>query len=188
MKQPVSNWQKETVAIICADEMSTLETIALRGLLEYLGYVVQVYWIGTKEQLLDIFAGKIATPKTIVLSAHGTEGKLYVLTDESIPIANLHVHLPEKNVISLGCCLGTDEFGQRFMEGKCKTYIAPAGWPEGNDSLVFTVLYFWSLIRGMSHTESWNYAKSQIPEGSEFSFFEKTAEGFTKNGTRIPAP
>lgn len=155
-----------TVTIICSDEASTLETVAFRSVLEYLGFTVSVHWVGNKKDFLDLVQGKKETDDLIVISSHGEEGKFFMPTDESVFFNELKVNLPNKTVLSVGCDTGTAK--DEFIKGKCKAYIAPADYPEGNDTMMFVVKFFWMLAQKKSVQEAFESASADMPEGSEF--------------------
>lgn len=157
----------KNISIICADEASTLETVAFRSVLEYLGFTVSVRWIGNKKDFLDLLQGKKETDDLIVISSHGEEGKFFMPTDESVLFSELGVNLPGKTVLSVGCDTGGAK--EEFMKGKCKAYIAPTDYPEGNDAMMFVVKFFWVLAQKKNIQEAFESASADMPEGSEFT-------------------
>lgn len=166
----MSENNSRNVTIVCADEASTLETVAFRSVMEYLGFTVSALWIGNKKDFLDFLQGKKETDDLIVISSHGEEGKFFMPTDESVPFSALNVHLPHKTVLSVGCDTGGAK--DEFMQGKCKEYIAPTGYPEGNDSMMFVVKFFWMLAQKKSVQEAFESASADMPEGSEFTLVQ----------------
>ena len=160
------------ISIVCLDEMSGLETIALRGMLEYFGFLVSVHWIGNKAAFEDVLSGKTQTEEIMVLSSHGADGKFYLPTDEEIGVEDLKVQLPGKIVISAGCDTGSEAFAKKFLNGGCSLYIAPKGYPEGNDALVFMTHLFWALAKDQAIPTAYGAAQKLMPEGSEFALFE----------------
>jgi hypothetical protein len=103
------------VTLICADEASDLETIALRGMLEYFNFVVSTHWIGNKKQFLELLNGDQPTDDIVVIVAHGDEGTFFMPTDESVSFEELQVKLPKKMIISTGCATGGA--ANEFMKG-----------------------------------------------------------------------
>ena len=162
----MSDQLSKNVTIICADESSTMETFALRSVLAYLGFTVSVRWIGTKKEFLDLLQGKKETDNLIVISSHGEKGKFFMPTNENILFSELHVNLPGKTVLSVGC--DTGEAKDEFLKGKCRQYIAPMDYPEGNDAMMFTVKFFWLIAQNKSIQQAFDSALADMPEGSEF--------------------
>lgn len=162
----MSDHQFKSVSIICADEASTLETVAFRSVLEYLGFTVSVHWIGNKTDFLEVLQSKKETEDLLVISSHGEEGKFFMPTDESVLFSELNVNLPGKTVLSVGC--DTSGAKDEFMKGKCKAYIAPTDYPEGNDAMMFVVKFFWMIAQKKSVQEAYESASSDMPKGSEF--------------------
>lgn len=161
------------VTVICADEASTLETVAYRSVLEYLGFKVTIHWIGNKKDFLDLLQGKNEMDDLVVISSHGEEGKFFMPTDESVLFEELKVHLPGKAVLSVGC--DTGGAADEFMEGKCKEYIAPSDYPEGNDAMMFVVKFFWMLAQDKTVQEAFDAASADMPKGSEFTLSQNPA-------------
>jgi hypothetical protein len=63
---------------------SDLEAIALRIILEYFNYRVEIHWIGSRPQFLEVLKGNIPTFHYIVLSCHGDATGILVPEQESI--------------------------------------------------------------------------------------------------------
>ncbi len=166
----MSEHHPQNVTIICSDEASTLETVAFRSVLEYLGFTVSVHWIGNKKDFLHLLQGKKETDDLIVISSHGEEGKFFMPTDESVLFTELNVHLPGKTVLSVGCDTGGAK--DEFMKGKCKEYIAPADYPEGNDAMMFVVKFFWMLAQKKNIQDAYESASADMPKGSEFTLVQ----------------
>ncbi len=162
------------ISIVCLDESSGLETIALRSTLEYFGFIVSVHWIGNKEAFENILSGKTPTEEIIVLSSHGAEGKFFLSTGEEITVNDLKITLPGKTIVSAGCDTGSEDFSKKFLDGGCKFYIAPKGYPEGNDALVFLTHLFWSIAKNTAIQIAFADAEKLMPEGSEFVLFENS--------------
>lgn len=163
----------KSVTIICSDEASTLETVAFRSVLEYLGFTVFVRWIGNKKDFLSILQGKESTEDLIVISSHGEEGKFFMPTDESVLFTELNVNLPGKTVLSVGCDTGGAK--DEFLKGKCKEYIAPTDYPEGNDAMMFVIKFFWMLAQKKTVKEAFESASADMPKGSEFMLVQNPA-------------
>jgi hypothetical protein len=159
-----------SITLICADEASTLETVALRGALEYFGYVVSAHWVGNKQSLLDLLQTD-ETNDFVVICAHGKGGAFFVPNDESVRSEELSVRLPNSIVLSMAC--ETAAAASRFLDGGCSMYIAPEGYPEGNDALYFALSFFWRIAQGNDARQAFEDAAKQMPNGSEFVLSKK---------------
>jgi len=126
---------------------SDLEAIALRSILEYFNYRVEIHWIGSRPQFLEVLQGNIPTFHYIVLSCHGDETGILVPGQESVSSENLSqsVKLPGKIVLGLGCLTGTKPIANAFLKGGCEAYIAPTDFIEGNAALLFAIHLFYFL-------------------------------------------
>ena len=173
------------VAIVCVSETSTLESVALRGMLEYFGYTPFVHWIGSVEQFKDVLAGKMDLPEMIVLSCHGTEQGFYGTDNVVIPLEDIAVRLPGKNVLSLGCVTGLEPFAKKFISGGANRYIAPSCYPEGNSSLMFATMFFWKFQLTKDAEQSWKEASSILTDTEDaFHLYRKIKSGMSVDGIR----
>ena len=175
----------KAVSIICASETSTLETVALRGVLEYFGYTSSVHWVGSVEQFKDILAGKTKLSAMVVLSCHGTK-KGFLGTDNTvIPLQDIPVRLAGKKILSLGCVTGMQQFAKKFISGGVKQYIAPPAYPEGNSALMFASMFFWQLQRTKNTTKSWQEASAILKDTEDrFHSYQKIKNGMSVDGDR----
>lgn len=164
--------KNKQVTLVCGDENSCLETIAFRGVLEYLGFVVSTHWIGNKEQFLSLLEGHTNTDDILLLSCHGDEEGFHIPTDEIVSYDEIKVNLPKKIVVSVGC--ETRKASDYFMKGNCNAYIAPKNSPEGNDSLLFVVKLFWLVSQGKTFSDAFSEAQSDMPKESEFLLCQKS--------------
>lgn len=154
------------VTLICTDEASALETVALRGVLEYFSLVVSTHWIGNKKQFTDLLGGVQSVDDFVVIASHGDNGIFLLPTEESVRFDELHVHLPGRTVISTGCSTG--DAAERFMHGECAAYIAPSGYPEGKDAVHFVTTFFWHFLKNGQTNDAFAGAAQLMPKGSEF--------------------
>src|SRR3989344_6517547 len=126
MNSNKQNKETKNISLICLEERSTLETVALRGALEYLGYIVSTHFVGSKKIFLELLSGKISISDNVILSSHGYK-KGFLLSNEKVIKPDefkKQIKWKDKNVLSLGCCTGTKEFRDVFINGGVKTYIA----------------------------------------------------------------
>lgn len=73
-------------------------------------------------------------------------------------------------VVSLACATGTSSMAAAWLDGGASAYIAPTGYPEASDALVFATLLFWMLI---SHRASLSEAmKSASGAGGTTTMFK----------------
>lgn len=176
MEPKKQNIKKNNISLICLEERSTLESVALRGALEYLGYVVSTHWIGSKESFLKLLSGEVPLDNTIIISGHGYK-KGFLLSDEKIIKPEEfkdQIKWEDNDVVSLGCCTGTKEFADAFMKGGIKTYIAPNDYPDGNATLTFAIYLFFLLKKGDSVSAALEKARQLDKELDSFKLYEKT--------------
>lgn len=160
------------VSIICVNENSTLETIALRGALEYFGYTPTVHWLGSIDHFKEIVSGKVALNPIVILSCHGSEEGFYGTDNATIPLNDLDISLKDKIVLSLGCVTGSEKFGKAFLRGGSSVYIAPPSYPEGNSSLVFAIIFLWKLQLMADAKKSWKDASALLTEkDDQFKYY-----------------
>jgi hypothetical protein len=126
------------------------ESTALRGVLEYFGYRVDMHLIGSRKEFIEILKGSIRTEQLIVLCCHGDNDGI-VMGDEK-PVTPLDISqsigLNSKSILNLGCSTGSKEFIDAFRKNaKCEAYIAPTGYPFGNTALLFAVHTLYACIQ-----------------------------------------
>lgn len=163
------------ISIICLNENSTLETIALRGALEYFGYVPNVHWLGSIDQFKEIVSGKVELADVVVFSAHGCEEGFYGTDNAVIALKDMKIQLKDKIVLSLGCVTGSQPFATEFVKGGVAFYIAPPSYPEGNSSLIFALAFLWKLQLTNNARLSWKEASVLLTdEDDKFKIFSQT--------------
>lgn len=168
--------KKDNISLICLEERSTLESVALRGALEYLGYVVSTHWIGSKESFLKLLSGEVLIDNTVIISGHGYKNG-FLLSDENIIKPEEfkgQIKWRDKDVVSLGCCTGTKEFVDTFLNGGVKIYIAPDDYPDGNATLTFAIYLFFLIKKGDSVSAALKKAKQLDKELDSFKLYENT--------------
>jgi len=175
----------KNISIICANENSTFETIALRSALEYFGYVPTVHWIGSVEQFTELITGKTSLAELVVLSCHGTAEGFHGTDNVVIPLNKLTVNLPDATVLSLGCATGTEAFAKVFINGGVKNYIAPPSYPEGNSALMFALMFLWQLHEKGDLTKAWKEAVAILKDSDDqFHFYQKSKNKILVDGSR----
>lgn len=131
-----------------------MEALVLRGVLEYFNYRVEVHWVGSRKQFLEIMRGNVPTFHYVVLECHGDDDGIVVPFERPIPAAELKglVNLPGRVVVNLGCASGTDAFAEAFLGGGCEAYIGPDDFPIANSALMFAIhlLYYLAMERPLA--------------------------------------
>ncbi len=176
----------KNISIICVNEHAALETVALRGVLEYIGYVPSVHWVGSVCQFTSLLTeGKKRLSDWIVLSAHGCKEGFYGTGNEVVPLKGLTIKLPKAHVLSLGCMTGSEPFAKAFLKGGVENYIAPSSYPEGNSALIFALLLLWRIHEGNDVTSAWKQASSLLMDADDrFHLFQKTKSGMSVDGRK----
>ena len=175
----------KNISIICANENSTFETVALRSALEYFGYVSSVYWVGSVEQFKELLVNKTPLAELVVLSCHGTAEGFHSTDNVVIPLNKLIVNLPNKTILSLGCATGTEAFAKVFINGGVKNYIAPPSYPEGNSALMFALMFLWQFHEKDDLTKAWQEAAAILKDSEDqFNFYQKSKNKILVDGSR----
>lgn len=168
--------EKTPISIVVL-ENSDLESTALRSVLEYFGYRVDIHWVGSRKEFVEILKGNIPTQDFIILSCHGDEQEgIYTLPEEK-PISASEIKetakLVGKTILSLGCETGTKELAEAFLNSGCKTYIAPSGAPFGNTALLFAIHLCYEMRQNKkSFKEAMEAAKNFNSDSRMFALFE----------------
>jgi hypothetical protein len=170
--------------LFIADE---LEALALRGVLEYWGVRVNIHFVATANQLIQVLDGSLSLAETIILMCHGVEAGLYLpeLAPEfaaqqryqrAISAANFRefLRLPDKVVINTGCSLGTPDYAAAFLEGGCRVYIGADGDPEGNAALFYALhLFYAHYCQGQPLTDAHAAASRHDPDTGMFKLYRR---------------
>lgn len=152
---------------------SDLEAVALRSILEYFNYRVEIHWIGSRPQFLEVLKGNIPTNHYFVLSCHGDEKGIIVPDQEPVSTEDLSkiVQLPGRIVVNLGCLTGTEPITKAFLEGGCEAYIAPVNFIEGNAALLFAIHLFYFLAAKRTLSEAVQEACKHDDQCALFKLF-----------------
>lgn len=134
--------EKRTVTIVDVDD--TLESAALRAVLENLNYRVTVHWTGSRKELLKIVGGEIETDEMVIVSCHGKPDGIQVPDEAPLSPEELGAsgRLDGKTVISTGCVTGTPAFAEAFKKAGADHYVAPVDYPDGSAALAFVTNLF----------------------------------------------
>jgi hypothetical protein len=134
-----------------------LEAMALRAVLERFNFRVEVHWVGSRKEMLEILSGRIETSKHVIISCHGAEKGINVPEEKPISPSEIQkmANLKGKIVVNLGCLTGKKEYAQAFLEqGKVVAYIAPTDHVHGNSALMFAIRLFYELGKKKSLQEA----------------------------------
>lgn len=175
----------QRISIVCASESSCLETISLRGALEYFGYIPLVHWLGNSKQLKDVLEGKIQLEEIILLSCHGCEKGFYAYENKLLSLDDVSVKLKNKTVLSTGCVTGKEHFAQSFLRGGVRYYIAPPDYPEGNSSMIFSLMFLWKLQLNGDVLSAWREASAILTDPNDhFRFYQRRGKRMLVDGNR----
>jgi hypothetical protein len=172
---------------------SDIEAVGMRALLEMLGCVVVVHWIGTPKDFLRVLGQGDAAPRYLLIAGHGDHELGYyfgeyaefidttTLREQHMPAEVIApvVNLPGCTVVSSACGAGVEAMGRAFTRnGRINAYIGCRDYPHGNDMPVFLVNFFFNVLRKkLSDHEAWQKAMlaTDQPTIYQMSFFH--AEG-----------
>lgn len=163
---------------------NTLECQALRASLEWWGIRVNMYWIGSANDIIQwnaslqsryIFWGCHGTAEGICLpeiapELETTQAFSRFLTPKDI---QLHLQFPSESILlSNGCGTGTQALATAFLSAGVGSYLAPHSYIEGNASLLFSsCFYYFLLCKGLSVEGAYQKAKSLDEETEDFHLF-----------------
>lgn len=147
------------------------EAQALRAVLEGFNYRVDLLWIGSKAEFIEMLKGKIYTHPILVLSCHGVKEGIYVPNEPPISPKDIaeNAHVENKLIMNLGCEGWRKSYCEAFLkDGKAKTYIAAEGYPEGKSALMFAIRFFYELAMKKDLGQSFEKATSLDKETELF--------------------
>lgn len=165
------------------------EAEAMRALLEVLGCVVTVHWIGTPADFLKVLSQGETAPRYLLIAGHGDDENGYyfgeyasfidtsMLREQHMPAEIIApvVNLPGCTVVSSACWGGIEAMGRAFTNtGKINAYIGCRVAPHGDSMCAFLVNFFYNVIRKkLSDHEAWQKAviATDQPAISQISFF-----------------
>jgi hypothetical protein len=159
------------------------QTFALRSVLECYGITVRLHPIATAAQLVALLDGSTSLSQHIVVMCHGCESGIAlpelapeveaaqpyqkVLTPENL---QQFLRLSDKVVLNTGCTTGDAPFAKAFLGAGCRSYIGPAGYPDGDAALFYALHFFYELYsRGRILSEAHNLACSHNDETGLFT-------------------
>ena len=170
--------------LILNGEGTGLESLAIRSVLEYFGYIVIMYNIGRPQDYFDVFSGKQNfNYDYLIIVCHGDNGKIIIpILGENVYYSNECrnnigyeelqglVKINDKTVICTGCTTGAGELYKEFNRNN-NTFVAPTDYIEANGSLLFIVNLFYHLSNGSSFKDSFAIASAIDNETKLYNFY-----------------
>lgn len=168
---------KETISIIALDR-SDLEVIMLRSVLEYFNYRVEVHWVGSRREFLEILRGGVQTFQYIILAGHGggSDAEAFLFDFErAVTLDDLRqtVHLPGKTVLSTCCSTGRPVVAEAFLNGGCDAYIAATEDVDANAAAMFTIHLFYFFHQKRALSEAVEESRKHDAECALFTLYVK---------------
>ena len=164
--------RKETISLIAIGD--PLEATALRSVLERFNYRVEVHWVGSRKEVLEILRGTVETFPYLILSCHGDErGGILVPDEPVITTADNEINLPDHIVLNLGCGTGQEDDASRYLTGGCRAYIAPTLAIESSSALLFTIHLFYFLKQQYSLADTVRLSRGHDAECELFQLWER---------------
>lgn len=128
---------------------------ALRSGLEALNARVNRYPLGQEQHWVDVLQ-RPDLAANIVINAHGDQHGI-IMPELAADLRQQQPFLapigPEQIrdsgpvdaglVLALACMSGRAEMGAAWLEIGARNYIAPDGYPEAADALIFALIFFW---------------------------------------------
>jgi len=153
---------KPTATIIAYD---SLDAHTYRLCLEACNYHTEVIWVGSHEELKQIFNNSSTTKDIIVIDAHGDPNIGFVAdSEENFTFADISAAtgLQNKKIISTACYSGTSHFLDSFKQAGVETYVAPINAVSTPASIIFLTRLFYHLNKSAFYPEvattNWNGA------------------------------
>ncbi len=151
--------------------------VALRAVLDSFNYLVEMHWVGSRKQLVEILAGRIPTHRYVVIDCHGDPDGLVIPEEPMLTPSELNevVNLPKKTVVAHACYGGREEFAQAFLQGSCEAYVGPVDAVAGNSALLFVIHLFYLLSIGqrLPLEQAVEKARGYDTQGELFQLYTK---------------
>lgn len=164
-----------------------LEAIAIRSVLEYLGFTVVLRLIGRPNDFIKILQGDETTKISafLIFCFHGQNGKFVMpklatdIYEASEPKRNFgseqitqFTKLNGQHIVVTGCTLGNKKLADSFLKANAKSYIGAKKYPEGNSVLIFVTTLFYHIIQGENYSDAFEKAKKIDDETGMFEKYE----------------
>lgn len=168
---PVPYVAKTPVSVVSVGDAAEAHTV--RAVLESYNFQVQVHWIGSRTELVNVLAGVLATNPILVLSCHGVAEGIWLPDEPALPPAEIATvaHLPGRTVINLGCSTGTAAYAAAFAEAGADLYVGPTEDVEGAAAIVFLACLFYLRSTGVGFADAVGRARRLDPEVGLFTAF-----------------
>lgn len=164
---------------------ATMEALLCRAILESLGMATFLSLPGSPDALVRALNGTMGTTSMMVICGHGANGAFDVgefgagidssALDEGLlyPRGLQRQRLTVETVVSTCCTTGNRDMAAQFLNAGTKTYVAPAGWPDGRIVPLFPhVLFRDMLLDGLPVRTAVERANAAIrAEDERFTIF-----------------
>ncbi len=173
-----------------------MEALLCRSILESLGMMTCLSLPGSPDALVRALNGTTGTASIMVICGHGTDGAFDVgefgagIDTSALDEGRLYPRglegqsLTVETVVSTCCTTGNEEMAVRLLGAGARTYIAPAGWPDGRIVPLFLHLLFrYMMLDGLPVRAAVERASAAFAaEDERFTIFTADSTPFT------PAP
>jgi hypothetical protein len=164
-----------------------LEALSIRSVLEAFGVEVRCHFIGNVKKLVSLFSGAEPLHEIVIISCHGDEQgmilpELHEELEKEMPYHKVlttsdfaqFLNLQNQIVINTGCCLGSENFAEPFIQKGAFAYIGLETYVEGNAVLFFVIsfLYF-RLCNNLSVEDAFAKAKSLDDETRLIKLYQR---------------
>jgi hypothetical protein len=154
----------ESVVVVC-DQPQLDIALAIRGMLEAYGLRGHLVRCAQKRNVFEVMSGSIPDadyvvmcPGPFMLEGDDLEVALSVVDDASGQWQRVlvsfrpddvtrSIRLAGRTIISLGCRTGREPIANAMLEAGCRAFIAPAGYVDADACALFTVGFFYHLMR-----------------------------------------
>ena len=154
----------ESVVVVC-DQPQLDIALAIRGMLEAYGLRGHLVRCAQKRNVFEVMAGGIPDashvvmcPGPFMLEGDDLEVAFSVVDDVSGQWQRelvsfkpndiiRSIRLSGRTIVSLGCRTGREPIANAMLETGCRAFIAPAGYVDADACALFTVGFFYHLMR-----------------------------------------
>lgn len=161
------------------------EALLLRAILENLGAAVRLHLPGTPEDFLRVIGQGESAPPILIISGHGNEkGFIFGEFAPEIDVSMLsdghlgadaiaaRAQLSGAAVISTACGTGAKGLAAAFLGGGASCYVAPEGYPDGADAVLFVHRLMHGVLRdGFPLAEAFARAQYAVDPENRFTIY-----------------
>ena len=158
--------------LILDDGSVSVESYAIRNVLENFGFLVNLYPIGRPQHYFDVFGEKEELDYDyLIIGCHGNDGKIItpVLSDDvyyadecrdNLGFNELQgkITIKNKTIICTGCTTGSGTLYKVFVD-QSNTFIAPSDYIDGKSDLLFVINLFYHLSNNMNLDVAYTLAR-----------------------------